>query len=177
MIHDVTKQTVDLLHKSGAYSIPVDLDAVAKHLKIRIVYDDFDDSVSGILVVKNGKKVIGVNKRHHPNRQRFTIAHEIGHFVLHHRYSRDPNNDIHIDKKWAYFRAAMPGQIVDERERQANQFAAALLMPEQLVGKLIEQLNPNLSDDIDIARLASHLQVSEQALTIHLLNLNLIESY
>jgi Zn-dependent peptidase ImmA (M78 family) len=177
MTHNQKIKASDLLRKSGAYSLPVDLNAVAKYLKIRILYEDFEDNISGLLVVKNGKHAIGVNKNHHPNRQRFTIAHEIGHFVLHHKDGEHRKNDIHIDKKWAYFRAAGHGQEIDAQEWQANQFAADLLMPEELVKQSIKKSALNLTDDFDIYQLAPMLQVSEQALTIRLVHLGIIEPY
>src|SRR5712692_8711048 len=133
------KEAQKLLRKSKAGSIPIDLEKIASSLKIPVLYDEFDDHISGLLVVKNGKTSIGVNKKHHPNRQRFTIAHELGHYILHHKYREDPNNDIHIDKKWAYFRSDATGRGVDEQERQANQFAAELLMPEELVKGIIKR--------------------------------------
>lgn len=175
--HDHKIRAADLLRKSGAYTLPIDLNAVAKYLKIRILYEDLEDNISGLLVVKNGKHAIGVNKNHHPNRQRFTIAHEIGHFVLHHKDGRRRKNDIHVDKKWAYFRAKDHGQQVDVEETQANKFAAELLMPQELVKKLIKKSALNLTDDFDISKLASLLLVSEQALTIRLVGLEIIEPY
>jgi Zn-dependent peptidase ImmA (M78 family) len=165
-----------LLSKSRAHALPVDLEAVAKHLAIRILYEDMANDMSGLLVVKAGKRAIGVNRNHYRNRQRFTIAHEIGHFVLHHKSFEDPKNDLHWDKKWAYFRSAeSAGADLDEYE--ANQFAAELLMPEDLLRDLIKRERIDLSDDIDISRLADALQVSEQALTIRLIALKMVEPY
>ena len=177
MNHDQKKKACDVLRKCGAYSLPVDLNAVAKYLKIRILYEDLEDNISGLLVVKNGKHAIGVNQNHHPNRQRFTIAHEIGHFVLHHKDGKQRKNDIYVDKKWAYFRATDHGQKIDVEERQANQFAAELLMPEELVRQILEKSTFNLTDDFDISKLANFLQVSEKALTIRLVELGIIEPY
>jgi Zn-dependent peptidase ImmA (M78 family) len=175
---DVKAEAEKLLHNSNVFSLPIDVEAVAEYLSIRVLYEDFDDETSGLLVVKNGKRAIGVNRRHHPNRQRFTIAHEIGHFVLHHDNFEDPKNEIHIDKKWAYFRSAAPTAGGNEREEyEANQFAAELLMPEELVKQLIKKSRINLTDDFDIANLASMLKVSEQALTIRLVALKLIKPY
>lgn len=172
----------DLLDRSNAIALPVSLDQaavnlnkVANLLNVQILYEDFEDNISGLLVVKNGKHAIGVNKRHHSNRQRFTIAHEIGHLVLHHN---DPKkNDIYIDKKWTYFRATEKGQRVDEQEKEANQFAAELLMPDRLVKQLIEKLGLTFADENDIPMLAGLLKVSEQALTIRLIDLKHIEPY
>ncbi len=171
------KEAQKLLRKSKAGSIPIDLEKIASSLKIPVLYDEFDDHISGLLVVKNGKTAVGVNKKHHPNRQRFTIAHELGHYVLHHKYGDDPKNDIHIDKKWAYFRSDTAGHRLDEQERQANQFAAELLMPQKLVEEIIEKYRLDLSDDFDIFKLANLLQVSEQALAIRLVGLRMIKPY
>ena len=165
-----------LLSHTRSLSLPIDLNAVAQYLEARILYEDMDDDMSGLLVVKGGKRAIGVNKKHHRNRQRFTIAHEIGHFVLHHKSFQDPKNDLHWDKKWAYFRSA-EGVGEDPIEYEANQFAAELLMPEDMLRSVIKRDRIDLSNDIDIARLAELLQVSEQALTIRLVGLKMVKPY
>ena len=171
MTSSAQKKAVQLLEESGCFSLPANLEKVAKHLKAHISYEDFEDEMSGVLVVKNGKRAIGVNAHHHPNRQRFTIAHEIGHLVLH--YSRS-DNDVHLDKKWAYFRSEAH---VDQKEVEANQFAAELLMPEALLKKLIREQSINFTDDIEVAKLAQFLRVSEQALTIRLVNLKFVKNW
>lgn len=166
-----------LLVKSGARVLPIDLEVVAKHLAIRVLYEDMADDMSGLLVVKAGKRAVGVNRTHHHNRQRFTIAHEIGHFVLHHKSFVDPKNDLHWDKKWAYFRSSadLPSDKQDEYE--ANQFAAELLMPEALLRDFVKRERIDLSDDIEFSRLAEALEVSQQALTIRLMVLKMAKPY
>lgn len=166
-----------LLVRSRAHVLPIDLEAVAKHLAIRVLYEDMAEDMSGLLVVKAGKRAIGVNRNHHRNRQRFTIAHEIGHFVLHHKSFVDPKNDLHWDKKWAYFRSSAESAGDKQDEYEANQFAAELLIPEDLLRDFIERERIDLSDDIDISRLAEALQVSEQALTIRLIVLKMVKPY
>lgn len=180
MTHNPKTEALELLKRSDAYSLPVNLEAVAKHLDIRILYEDFEDNISGLLVVKNGKRAIGVNRSHHSNRQRFTIAHEIGHFVLHHKFE-DPKNDIHIEKKWSYFRSTTQSkndnEKVNRQEYEANQFSAELLMPKELVVQQIAKFKLNMSDDSDVSRLAMMLQVSEKALTIRLISLKIGQPY
>lgn len=160
-----------LLQDSGCYRLPVSVDAVAAHLGAKVSYEDFEDDLSGVVIVKDGKRAIGVNKHHHPNRQRFTIAHEIGHLVLHYQNSR---NDLHLDKKWSYFRAA--GQS-DKTEIEANRFAAELLMPATLLKDLVTSKNFDLDSDIHTSELARSLAVSEQALAIRLVDLKLASAY
>lgn len=172
-ISDAAKQ---LLARSRAASLPVNLEIVAKHLDIRVLHEEMDENMSGLLVIKSGKRAIGVNRSHHRNRQRFTIAHEIGHFVLHHKSFHDPKNDLHWDKKWAYFRSTKLGGA-DQDEYEANQFAAELLMPESLLRAFIDTERIDLSNDIDTSMMAERLQVSEQALTIRLVALKLVKPY
>jgi Zn-dependent peptidase ImmA (M78 family) len=165
-----------LLTRSRISKLPVDLDAVLRFLDTRLLREEFNDDMSGLLLIKGGKRAIAVNAKHHRNRQRFTIAHEIGHFVLHHKDFEDPKNDLHWDKKWAYFRSTdSPGPKPEEVE--ANQFAAELLMPENLLRDAIRNEQIDLSSDIDTARLAELLQVSEQALTIRLMVLKMAKPY
>ena len=77
--------------------------------------------------------MIGVNEDHHSNRQRFSIAHEIAHFVLHH-------GDTYIDKGYrVHFRDLESGSGTKREEMEANAFAAALLMPAVWVRGCISQ--------------------------------------
>ncbi|MCP4004314.1 MAG: ImmA/IrrE family metallo-endopeptidase [bacterium] len=164
---------MELLRESGQLHAPIDVEAVAKHLGIRVEYAKFDDDCSGVLVKSDdGTAVIGVNWDHHPNRKRFTIAHEIGHFVLKHE------GGTFVDKgTYARFRDrdAYSGKVRDERE--ANQFAAALLMPKRLVGEVSQDervLDP--SDDEALASLARAFLVSPQAMMFRLQRLGFLKA-
>jgi len=172
---EIQAKAFALLVESQATDLPINLHKVANHLRIRIALDRFDEATSGLLVLKDGVAVIGVNKDHHPNRQRFTIAHEIGHFVLHHSLFSD-NNGIHIAKKWAYFRSVKEDSDKNQ-EYEANVFAAELLIPERPLKSLISASDFDLSNDVDTSQLARTLQVSEQALAIRLVNLKLVKPY
>ena len=59
---------------------PVRIERIAKVHGIRIRYEPLDDELSGMIFFKDNQAVIGVNAHHNPNRQRYTIAHELGHF-------------------------------------------------------------------------------------------------
>ncbi len=142
---------------------------IANHLGIKIEYQSIQDDTSGCLLRdKDGNTVIGVNSLHHENRQRFTIAHELGHYLLH------KGELTFIDKKFKRinFRggSSVSTDTVDEIE--ANRFAGELLMPQEFLIKDILK-----SDDIEdgglIGDLAKRYKVSRQALTIRLTTLNL----
>ena len=83
-----------------------------------------NQGVSGIAVIKNGVHRIYYNQHEHGNRQRFTVAHELAHHVLGHT----KDGEYHRDNVQNYMTTAPLIQ-----ERQANQFAAALLMPEKAI--------------------------------------------
>ena len=75
---------------------PVNVERVAKRLGLKVVYLDLGDDVSGLLVSKGDSTVIAVQGSDHPNRRRFTIAHEIAHFHLRHQF--EPGEHVHVDR-------------------------------------------------------------------------------
>jgi Zn-dependent peptidase ImmA (M78 family) len=146
---------------------PIDVESVAARLGIRVEHADFGDDVSGVIVRSGETAVIGVNWAHHPNRQRFTIAHEIGHFLLH-------ESGTYIDKgTHARFRDEQSGSGTDQEEIEANAFAAALLMPARWVREEAEQHPFDPADDSALNALASTFEVSAQAMSFRLSNLKL----
>jgi Zn-dependent peptidase ImmA (M78 family) len=98
----------------------------------------------------------------HPNRQRFTIAHELGHYYAGHlnhsanELFRDPAKNFTLDN-------------YDPLEAEANKIAAELLMPEEKIEFLIQKLQYNSID-----ALAEALIVSPAAMTYRLKNLGYI---
>jgi len=118
--------------------------------------------------------VIGVNSEHSRTRQRFTIAHELGHLLLH------ADEEFHIDEKRPLARRDdVSSQATDAREIEANQFAAELLMPKALVGASVEALieaDPEISVEEAIDELANAYRVSTLAMTHRLTNLKIISS-
>ena len=95
-------------------------------------------------------------------RQRFTIAHELGHFVLH------PQQDAFVD----FRKERTPGEERSPRERQADMFAAALLMPRKSLLKDFRRLAKDGYTEAITATLAKQYHVSEDAMRFRLINLN-----
>lgn len=108
--------------------LPVDPLKIAEAWGARveeIVPSDYNnDGYSGIAVIKNGVPRIYFNPIDHSNRQRFTIAHELGHHVLGHT----KDGEMHRDNVESYSSGTRNIQ-----EIQANKFAAQLLMPEKAI--------------------------------------------
>lgn len=139
-------------HWSGA--IPIEPQKIAESMGAQVVYHDCSES--GSLEIRDGTPVIYVREHDPAGRKRFTVAHEIGHWVLGHGNSfRDPAANF----------SSSSGTLV---ERQANRFAACLLMPR---GPVIELASRGKLNSSDLARL---FQVSQIAMEYRLRNLDLI---
>lgn len=135
--------------------LPVDPAAIARSMGVKLYgHDDFP--FSGYFDQGSAGPEIHVNRDEPAVRQRFTLAHEIGHFVLGHQNSpRDlPQN----------FGSA----VADPRERAANQFAAELLMPADAVRKLAAS-----GRFASVEELAQAFQVSKVAMGYRLTNLQM----
>jgi Zn-dependent peptidase ImmA (M78 family) len=115
------------------------------------------EDVSGSIEIEDRKPVIYVNQEHPETRQRFTIAHELGHWFSGHL--ADTNDKI-IDNA-----TCRRSSYWDEKERQANKFAAELLMPSILLKKAITS---GIKDVHDLALL---FNVSVEAMSYRLQNI------
>ncbi|HWZ84104.1 MAG TPA: ImmA/IrrE family metallo-endopeptidase [Terriglobales bacterium] len=159
----IRKRVSELLRENGIVRSPVPVEKIAQKLGIDVRFEDAEDDLSGALIRKpKGRVVIGVNSAHHPNRQRFTIAHEIGHFVLH------KGIKLHVDED---FRINLRDGSVNDEEIDANAFAAELLMPTELIGRDIQKLGR--IDQEGVEKLALRYRVSSRAMEIRLTNLGL----
>ena len=163
---DLDDKASALLRKHDLYSPPANVAALAEALGASVVFEELEDDVSGFLLRENGDVTIAINSKHHPNRQRFSLAHECGHLVLHAK-----KDGLWVDKA-LFFRDANSKAGESFHEIQANQFAAGLLMPEALVREAVEELNP--ITEADVLRLAVRFGVSEKAMMVRLMSLELI---
>jgi Zn-dependent peptidase ImmA (M78 family) len=151
------------------YQIPIDVHQVSRDLGIMVIEQDLEDQVSGVLVIRGNSGTIGVNKNHHINRQRFTIAHECGHYLLHR--TDDP---VFIDATPVFFRDDISNEGRSLREIAANAFAAELLMPRNKLLEILHERPIDAFDEVALRRVAGMFGVSTQALTIRLTRLDLI---
>ena len=160
----------ELLQKNQIHEAPVDVERVARSLNVLVKRTPSEDDISGfILRQPGGQAIIGVNTLHHPNRQRFTIAHEIGHFVLHR------HDEVHVDRALIKLRDRASSKGEDPEEVEANGFAAELLIPEDFLSTDLARLTlVDLLDDRRMQQLARRYQVSVQAMTNRLVSMGLL---
>ena len=141
-------------------TVPVPIRQIAKEMGVTVISHHLDDDVSGFLIVKDRKPVIVVNKRHHPTRQRFTIAHELGHYQLH---FQDSDEVFHRDE--------LSGHGTSRMEIQANTYAGELLMPREEVERalgptVLDAFNETSSEQVE--KVARKFGVSQHAMSIRL---------
>jgi Zn-dependent peptidase ImmA (M78 family) len=158
------RKAAELLRAGQVTRPPVPVEMLATLVGAVICYEPFAGQLSGMVHRQpNGSAVIGVNSLHAETRRRFTIAHELGHLLLH------TDEDFHIDETFPVkLRDEVSSMAIDEHEIEANQFAAEILMPLTLLAHDRSELPVDLESDEAITRLAQRYGVSVQAMTIRL---------
>jgi Zn-dependent peptidase ImmA (M78 family) len=152
-------EMVEKLHTLNTYLAfrepPINVVSLANILGIKVYNAAWPDNVSGKIqkdAMKGGTSgfAIFVNKDHPKTRKRFTIAHELAHYILHEPHIGDGLFDD------AMYRSGLP----ESKEVQANQMAADILMPWAHLRPLIGKYTP--------AELAQKFEVSPEAMNIRL---------
>ena len=165
----ITEEAKRLLQKNNVNMPPVPIQRIAKSLGVRMVFSPLDSELSGMIYLKGRTPVIGINSLHHPNRQRFTIAHECGHFVLHKRLI---GKEIHVDKKFPMLmRDSLSATGISRIEVEANLFAAETLMPRHLLTKALNNEPFDIDEEETVNSLARSFKVSPAAMRFRLGNL------
>lgn len=141
-------------------TVPVDLEELIGALGLRLIFDPhLPSSIAGKLMrdphAPSGFRIV-VNASDNPRRQRFTMAHEVGHYILH----RDLIREDVVDD--AMYRSALS----EGYERQADSFAGQVLLPAQKVREAYKTTKA-------LGALAQMFDVSDPALRIRLSELGL----
>jgi len=165
-----------VLAEQGVRSGPVPVESIARSYGIQVSRQPAEDDLSGFLLrdKRNRRAVIGVNQDHSATRQRFTVGHELGHYLLH------DSEPIHVDRANIGFqvkrRDALSSDGTDAEEKEANLFAAELLMPARLIEADVARLKEfSLLDEKVLTRLARQYEVSTQAISFRLAYLGFVE--
>jgi Zn-dependent peptidase ImmA (M78 family) len=159
-----------LLLDAGITAPPVAIEALVKGQGALLTSAPGDDHITGFLLRTPGSApVIGFNSNHLAVRQRFIVAHELGHLLLH------AKSGLHVDRSFATSEGQKIEERIDEDEIEANRFAAEILMPEEFLRADLAGLGPLDAEHNDtIAALAERYRVSKQAMTIRLTSVDLI---
>lgn len=143
---------------------------LANQKNLDIVFTDLEDSkVSGMTLYRDGHYTVLVNATKPTTRQNFTLGHELGHYFLHQEILKAEqgiiDSDAWLDGPNILYR--LDDVETTRIETEANNFAASLLMPAQLVYKAWEATE-------DIEKCARIFQVSVVAMSVRLTRLGLV---
>lgn len=140
--------------------VPVRLGALAEELGLQIFRSPLPPNISGMIKPSEGRPgqyEIRVNKYEVAERQRFTLAHEIAHFLLH-------KNDI---RAGVIDNIMYRSQLTSRKEAEANRLAADMIMPRDAVRRELAQRGGVATEDVAI-QLAAVFRVSLPAMKIRL---------
>lgn len=165
--HAIRRVAIDVLEIAGITEPPVSVEKIAACIGATIRYEPAESRLAGMAYRSPaGVKVIGVNSAERRTRQRFTIAHEIGHLLLH------QDDAVHLDEGYLVFGHREDVQRVepDPKETQANIFASELLMPSHFLQRDFADLEGgfDLESDSAVRAFAQRYEVSIQTMTIRL---------
>lgn len=189
-IQRATDKLLQLVNVNDLSEPPVPIEQIAYLRGVQLRRVPFSASIvpkqegelSGLLLWEHGHIIIGVNELHSKTRQRFAIAHQLGHLELHYR------DGMHIDRSFPVplredvqgvgkpgpYHARPKVQSVDPVEMEANSFASELLLPVTLLERDLRGHILDYEDDILLRQLADRYQVSLQVMIFRLTSMGLI---
>ena len=162
-------RAIQLLEETYTGGPPVPVEEIAAARGAQLTYDAFDGDVSGLLYRDKDRVVIGVNSTHAPTRQRFTIAHELGHLLIH------KGQPVFVDR---LVRMNLRDGSSSDEEVDANAFAASLLMPRDLILQAINgvfERTPRIGPGDLADELSGTFRVSPEAMRYRLENLGIVD--
>lgn len=158
LLNNVEEIAQSVLHRVFGNNVlfPIEVDEIARNFNVPVyLLKDLDDDLSGCFVAKSGNVAIVLNEKNAKVRQRFTLAHELGHFISYKMQNKLDTDKIIIDN-----RDTLAGKGTDKEEIFANKFAAEILMPKKQFAEKQKEYNDNSS------ALAKYFYLSTSAINI-----------
>ena len=159
-----------ILDRLGIEEVPIPIVAIMKSLNFQVVAGELKDEISGIIgidddLAKNFKssKVIAINNKDNVGYQRFTMAHELAHYLF----------DFDVSNQIVYYNTYNTFEDENEEERRANYFAANLLMPEKKFKKEFDTVVIKNNLYVTVEKLSQIFQVSGEAVRRRISELSL----
>ncbi|MBU3824938.1 MAG: ImmA/IrrE family metallo-endopeptidase [Candidatus Oceanisphaera merdipullorum] len=153
----LTDEQVSII-KAHQFTFPIKVGAIAKDFGLIVKSSTLPGNISGEIKETCGEIVIRVNRHDVKYRQRFTLAHEISHYLLHRKYIGDGITDD------ALFRSKLSSSI----ESEANSLAADILMPMHLLAMHKKECEIEIKGEVLYEKLAEDFEVSLTSLKYQL---------
>jgi Zn-dependent peptidase ImmA (M78 family) len=147
----------EIYHQCPNLQLPIPVQDIAKAVGIHEIRSMNTDDLEGMLVADDGKNhgVIFYKENSPVGRQRFTIGHELGHFLLLHHGAKQNclPSDIKVNSKI---------DNIHLLEHEANHFSQLLLMPDRLVIEEINRVSPSMES---LKAIADKFEMSFEAIS------------
>lgn len=157
----------DLLDEHQLTALPIDPEKVAAGLGAVVIRQPGPVELSGMLLRRDGQDVIGVRAELDAPRQRFAVAHLVGHLHLHGR------RELILDTASRYSHPNLPSMSTDREEAEANRFAVALLAPEGIVRRMAAEADARTAEQL-LDLLTPCFEVTRTVMAARLLSLGII---
>lgn len=138
-------------------STPVPIGAIIAEIGLPLSYEPLDDNISGYIERTDGSYKIVVNSNHARTRQRFTAAHELGHYIFHRDLLGEGVGDNRAYRTEGTRLAN--ANIRPLHERQANSFAANVLMPRHRLALLTDETTNMLANMFEVSKEAMRIRL------------------
>lgn len=164
----ITDEKIASIYRQYKDTMPFQVVEFAIAIGIDVYTDDMPSNISGKIEKKDEKFICYVNNKNAVHRQVFTIAHELGHYFRHQEWFAENNTIEEKEEKALYntFHKDQPqsySQNQKQMEKEANEFAAELLMPEDIVKEQWQECK-------SVNKMAKYFGVSEIAMSIRIAN-------
>lgn len=167
-VDSIAKITQKIIRDLKSKEFPIPIVKIMKELNFLVGTQELEDNLSGYIVISEdivkkfgNDKLICVNSKDSFGHQRFTIAHELAHFLF----------DYAPVQSDEYYNTYRTDDVDDEKEQRANKFAANLLMPEEEFRAKYEELR---YDDDKLAKLIKYFEVSKKAVLLRIRELEIV---
>ena len=142
---DIQRHAETFLSQYWDGTLPVDVEYIAEYcLKISVLpLPGLKANIEGDGFITRDFKEIHLDFDQHSVRQRFTIAHELGHLVLHKEFIENLPATPDI-QAWKTLYASLPKQDLNSMEYQAYEFAGCLLVPQRHLQDAFDDLLPEM---------------------------------
>ncbi|HCX2393416.1 TPA: ImmA/IrrE family metallo-endopeptidase [Staphylococcus aureus] len=179
------KVAISLMERDSTkdiYDIINNLEEFIESFGIKVFYSNMDgfevpSLISGYSIVnKNGYPEIVINANESLARQRFTMAHEFGHIIMHWSWLDNQSQGLDKNKYEVLYRKSLyDNNYSDLKEIQANEFASELLLPHKLLKNIIGDVEALKKDPVALEeikkRVASAFNVSLSFANVQLLKI------
>lgn len=157
------RQPEDILKTLGIYEPEdIELELVAYSLNAEVKRAALSDC-EGNIIGTDEKAIITVNNNVDTRRQRFSLGHELGHWVN----DRGKNLTYRCDANDMRQRSIRKDNFRQQKEVRANQFSAELIMPNHIFGRYLNNLDINtdavnyLANEFNVSRTSAAIRLTE----------------